>query len=574
MLENETKGWYGSYSLAGKRSAEKYNNIVHKNEILKGETRKIKIRDIFTPDEPKNDILEEHMDIFKQYSLDNNNVIKEHKKEMKKKEKNKIKSENEKSNFKYFFHNKHCSSNAKKEKRLPPEPGCTRYNPRYNYIWPKLLTGPRWKDVIGRKHKKIEIDKRDFVINNLENYDKYVINNGEIKCFVNMNKSTQRGAFIDNRDLRIRTDRPFSKISKSKHEKNLACELTDGATRTYINGFLRYNLTESNKKNSLIKSNIVKNITEEYLSSHVSGKTLPELKMKLINRNKSHEINQNNLLEDENNKKYSFENSKSINNRDTRNRKSVNIDSDAATLGTSEQFISKIKNPAPDFSKIISRETREKVRAFRKDNIPFIVPNYSYVKERPIITAIYKNKEKGIRNKNKEFQGIDSTLNYDPNSFIEKYNNHLTSKTPKFKYMVSRPNKKGSPLPFYMQQVHDRSATYVFTDKSFELNNFSDGKYIPASSSFFPKRSFNNIINVGFANSKSFKVIDTDEDILAKKLQITQKLRLNHVNYEELVNEGALNKFDNFSYKTILKKKKKGNSNKPIMSFEVNEEIS
>ena len=97
MLENETKGWYGSYSLAGKRSAEKYNNIVHKNEILKGETRKIKIRDIFTPDEPKNDILEEHMDIFKQYSLDNNNIIKKNKKEKKKKEQNKLKSQNEKS---------------------------------------------------------------------------------------------------------------------------------------------------------------------------------------------------------------------------------------------------------------------------------------------------------------------------------------------------------------------------------------------------------------------------------------------------------------------------------------------
>ena len=138
--------------------------------------------------------------------------------------------------------------------------------------------------------------------------------------------------------------------------------------------------------------------------------------------------------------------------------------------------------------------------------------------------------------------------------------------------MVSRPNKKGSPLPFYMQQIHDRSATYVFSDKSLELNKFSEGKYIPASSTFFPKKSFNKIINVGFANSKTFKEVGTDEDILSKKLLITQKLKLNHVDYEELVNEGALNKFDNFSYKTIIKKKKKDNLNKPIMSFEVNEE--
>ncbi len=46
MAENETKGWYGSYSLAGKHSAEKFNNIVHKNEILRGEHKKARIHDL------------------------------------------------------------------------------------------------------------------------------------------------------------------------------------------------------------------------------------------------------------------------------------------------------------------------------------------------------------------------------------------------------------------------------------------------------------------------------------------------------------------------------------------------
>ena len=571
MVENDTKGWFGSFSLAGKHSAEKYNNIVHKDEILKGETRKIKIRDMFTPDEPKQDILDEHLDILKMYSLDSK-IIKKHKIEQKKiKAQKNLKIQKEFDNLKYFFHKQHCLSNERRKKKTAPEPGCTRYYPNYNYIWPKLLTGPKWKDLLGRKQRKIEKDKRDYVINNLENYDKYVINSGDIKCFVNMNKTTQRGDFIDNKDVRIRTDRPFSKTSKSKQKTSLAYQLTDGAARTFINGFYRYkNLYENNK--NLKRENKEKNNKEEILSSSNVSITNPsqEYKINLINKNFRNEVNKNNLIQDE---KYqsSLIDSKSINFRKKRN-KSFYIDSDVATVGTSEQINFKKKNPAPDFSKIISREKREKVKAFKIDNVPFIVPNYSYVKERPIITAIYKKKEKTIKNKNKQFLGIDSTLNYDPNSAIEKYNNHLTSKTPKFKYMISRPNKKGSPLPFYMQQVHDRSVTYLFTDKSFQLNKFPEGKYIPASSTFFPKKSFNKIINVGFANSKSFKEIDTDEDILAKKLQITQKLKLSHVDYEELVNEGALNKFDNFSYKTILKKKKKGISNKPIMSFEVNEE--
>ena len=576
MIANEANGWFGSYSLAGKRSAEKYTNIVHKNEILKGETRKIKIRDMFTPDEPKEDILEEHIDILKMYSFDDS-ILKKRKMEQKNKAQNNLKSKNENSNFKYFFHNKHCVTKSRKEKRVPPEPGCTRYHPNYDYIWPKLLTGPKWGDVLGRKQKKIEIDNRDFVINNLENYDKYIINNGDTKCFVNMNKSTQRGDFIDNKDLRIRTDRPFSKTSKSKHKKNLAAELADGATRTYKNGFYKkYNLTENNKVEKIspgqLKKNLVNNNQKEYLFSESSSRTPNEYRLNFINQNIKNEINKNNEIRDDNLPSNSSE-SKSYNLfQRKRNIKTFHIDSDLATMGSSEQVKSKTKNPAPDFSKLISREKREKVKAFRKDNVPFIVPNYSYVRERPIVTAIYKKRKKTNKNKKIEFLGIDSALNYNPNSIFEKYNNHFSPKAPKFKYMTSRPNKKGSPLPFYMQQVHDRSAIYLVTDKSLKLNNFSDGKYIPASSTFFPKKSFNNIINVGFANSKSFKELDTDEDILSKKLQIKQHLKLNHVDYEELANEGALTKFDNFCYKTILKKKKKGNPNKPIMSFEVYEE--
>ena len=76
MLENEEKGWYGSYSLAGKRSAEKFNNIIHKNEILKGEHKRVKIPDIFSPDEIKHNNLEEKLNIYKVYSYDSDTLKK------------------------------------------------------------------------------------------------------------------------------------------------------------------------------------------------------------------------------------------------------------------------------------------------------------------------------------------------------------------------------------------------------------------------------------------------------------------------------------------------------------------
>jgi hypothetical protein len=145
MLENEAKGWYGSYSLAGRRSAENFNNILHKNEILKGENKKIKITDLFAPDEVvKLNRHEEKLDIYKIYSLSGNTLKKKIIQKYKEDEEPKEKKGNKKFNL--FYHNRHCSLENKKVGASAYEPGCTRYSPNYNYIWPKLITGIKWGD--------------------------------------------------------------------------------------------------------------------------------------------------------------------------------------------------------------------------------------------------------------------------------------------------------------------------------------------------------------------------------------------------------------------------------------------
>jgi glycosyltransferase involved in cell wall biosynthesis len=63
--------------------AEKFNNIVHKNEILRGEHKKARIHDLFHPDDPKLVNLEDHLDVFKMYSFDDNIFKKLKKKEKK-----------------------------------------------------------------------------------------------------------------------------------------------------------------------------------------------------------------------------------------------------------------------------------------------------------------------------------------------------------------------------------------------------------------------------------------------------------------------------------------------------------
>ena len=190
MLENEAKGWYGSYSLAGRRSAEKFNNILHKNEILKGDNKRIKIPDMFAPDEMKPNHANDKLDIYQIYSLDSASL----KKKIKQKYDDEEKQSKDKpiKKFSLFFHNRHCSLENKRVGLTTYEPGCTRYSPNYNYIWPKLITGIKWDAQMGRKKKKVQIDNRDFIINNLENYDKYVINSGFVKCFVNMNNKKKK----------------------------------------------------------------------------------------------------------------------------------------------------------------------------------------------------------------------------------------------------------------------------------------------------------------------------------------------------------------------------------------------
>ena len=186
--------------------------------------------------------------------------------------------------------------------------------------------------------------------------------------------------------------------------------------------------------------------------------------------------------------------------------------------------------------------------------------------------AIYKKDRNIKKYKPIPFEGMIMGLDYDPDKIIEKYNNHQSPKVPNFKNMTSRPNKKGSPLPSFLQKVYDRSASYLTTDKSLKLNYFPEGKYIPASNSFFPKRSYNKIINLKMVNSKMFLQQSTDEDIQKKKNEVTQKLKLENADYEELKIEGLLNKFDNFSYKTILRKKPREDLKKLIMSFESEEQ--
>ena len=181
--------------------------------------------------------------------------------------------------------------------------------------------------------------------------------------------------------------------------------------------------------------------------------------------------------------------------------------------------------------------------------IPFITPNYTLVTERSLTMTDYdRNKHHYI--KNKQLKSLDYSFSFKPDKLIDKYNNHIPPKVPNFNYMTSRPNKENCPLPTYMQNVHDRLSVFNLNDKSLLLNNYSKRGYSPASTTFFPKKSFNNIINYSVINSKKNMENKKDEDLEKKydllKLQINYEPKI----CKQLVKEGTINKFDKITLKT------------------------
>jgi hypothetical protein len=185
------------------------------------------------------------------------------------------------------------------------------------------------------------------------------------------------------------------------------------------------------------------------------------------------------------------------------------------------------------------------------------------------MTDYDKSKMKSNKSRPK-YRGLDYSFLYQPDEIIDKYNNHISPKVPNFDYMTSRPTKKNSPLPPFMQNVHDRKSMEIITEKSLKLNNYPNGKFLTPSSSFLPKKSFNNIINLNVLNSENLKGKNLkDEFYENQREELRSSLNFFHKNYDELIKEGALSKFDNITLKTNQRRKiDPGDIDKFVINFD------
>ena len=438
------------------------------------------------------------------------------------------------------------NSNKKKNKQLEKEitkikqkrnktkdertPSCTKYNPNYSIRQKKSLSGPEWKKITGRK-SNIKKDNFPFYINQ----DNTIINNLSGKSFIDMRKQISREYFYKNKNS----------LHNNKNNFNVRSKSSNNLLRNKPDLLIKKCLT--NKSNKLIISNFhsLKNNNDKINYSNNNSQS---------NNNYSSEESSKDSYD--NYKIYYMQQFKKKNKNEFKNLKKNNL-------------LDKKKIKAPDFNQFISREHYEKINN-KKEVIPFNLPNYKSVRERPIMMVVYNQKKyiKKNRCKSALLKRVDNLMYFDPNKILNKINNYKTIHAPNFKLMTSRPNNN-DPLPAYMKKIFNRSSCLNFTELSLKMNNYSNSNFAENKNGFFPKKSYNKIINMNLLKSKkffnNFYGKNMNQRFVKKNLLIENSMKFYKKNFNELLKDDFLNKFDCVTYKTI--KKNKEIDEKDIQNF-------
>ena len=549
MFENPRKGWHGSYSRAGRVSAEQYQMILNKDKILY-EKKKIKLKnlDFFSQnDEEEQKINENEIDIFS-LPPDMDKQMKLKKKQGKKKEicttfysKDLIE--------KYKYHQTHHKEYKKFQEEHGYEPSSAKYFPKLDFIWPRTITGPKWEELSGRNNRKAFgfLAQQNKTYYDSKSYLKHKDLIPDHNVFIQMNKQTERGDFATHNDVRIRNDKPF-------------CQ-------TDVN-FYKSNKNNNNKKNFSIDEN----------SKMVSRFSISNIKNRasVINRaimNRASLINRGSILNrgsvltrgsilKRNNNRLSI-----ITNTDFNKINKLKIGLNNGSYSESNHI------KAPDFNKTISREKLSWIERDKDGIRPFFTPSYKLVTPKTITMVTYKEKHKS-KKPEKRMKGLEENLMFDKAEAMYNINNNKRPQVPNFKIMVSRPNDKG-PLPSYMIKKFDREALNNITQKSLKMNGFSDGKFMTEYSSFFPKKSFNQKINLSLLNNDDFLLNNNMGEVMSKlgsNGAMSKVMEFYTKNLDNITQENVSSKIDNITLKTVNKPKRISKREENLFKIDLNQD--
>jgi hypothetical protein len=518
MFENTAKGWHGSYSIVGRSSAEKYHLILIKDIILSGRVKKKKIKTIFSPDKTdKKEKLknENKIDIFEEPP------IKEKKERIheylaKRKEICEPYSAlNIPEKYKYHQHHHRELHNyniiMKQSKKFTT--GSGNYNPKMDYIWRKTITGPSWNIISGREKK---------IIKSKDN----VLLNEKLKEKNKIKKSMDETEKISKPNLTLDSIKNLNKM-----ENLLECKKIN---TTFFQKFYGVPMIKQTKRGDLpITYDLRIRNDKPYILS---------------------ESDKNNNNSNETKKDKNREELTDI----TKISRNINKSKSRIKSKEEEQKFRK-KNTkiikCIDFSKGLSREQYSMFKT-SKDIHPFNTPKYSQVESRCLTMVSYSSQlnQKKLR---KKFKGVDNTLFFNPDKVINKVNNHKEVSVPNFKIMVSRPDDK-SPLPSYMINKFDRASLETVTQKGLKMNGYANVGFKTYTSSFYPKSSFNKVINYKLLNSDKF--VDSNLDGLLDKMKDNPHMRKLIEFYSSNAEDNFENNnsnFDAITFKTIHPEKKR-----------------
>ena len=427
MFENPRKGWHGAYSISGRVTAEHFDEILRKEDILnKNDEKKLEIKDYFEPDPEINniDFLYDNLGAFKVYHKE-----KKHFSESISKAINDRNIKNKNNNQK--IPKTLLNSTSKKENVLIQN---NIYNPKYDLVFSKTLTGINWNKMRGRRNPDVNINNNsnsNDKCHKLKEKNKNISLTSNNNWLLDMNNYTKRGEFIDLKDIRMRYDKPFK---KEKYNKPNIIDINN-IVSNYCN----------TKSSRISKRN---NIKTYYYNGRNQGKNKNFDESKLNNIKKS-------------------------------------------KLKLKQSLSQKIK--VPDFKKYLPRIYYEKFRlkkGFEKNNYLISLSlNYDLIREKNISDIKFNHKKN--ENKVKIFKGIKSTLLSDCYKYFDKYNNHYESKTPNIKLMSSRNNK------FNTNNNNEKSNDYLRPSlSSFYKNSFNNIINLKlVNSIFFEKQGNKNIRN-------------------------------------------------------------------------------
>ena len=618
----DERNWYNNLSEAGKR-ATKLNILLARTQLnSKLDEKNSKNKDCliisaFESSENKkkfdDDEDKEEIDIF---SI--NKINKKLKSKNNYKKINNFLKKKFENRKKYKYHDTHMKNIKKKEEQS--NPSCTKYNPKYDSISRGIKSMPLWEKVTGRIQPKKEIFEHKFYLQH-ENIEDTMAG----KAFIDMSKQILKRSFDNDKNIKEKMNKTHNfynnniNISNSYHSNNnrpLTTRIVQKNYNRQNSGISSYsNLSEQKMKKLpigrptsafLLKKKIKKNILNNKIKHFKNISKLDKsANINTTNINSLIDISNNNIQVNSGINNSIYKKNNYLSKDDDKNHENDNDYSDLSTdsYDLFKHIYTKKKKPkddakeysynlkkrttnsfcsfkkkrrqeikAPDFKKCLSRESLSKIEDNKISVTPYLLPNYESIKPKPAMMVAYnRKKHKTKRAKSASLLNLDNRFYYDENRALDNINNHLFIHPPDFNRMTSRPIDN-DPLPSYMKNIYDRNNCYGISAYSLKLNNYKNRDYTSFTSSFWPKISFNKVINLNLLKSKKFLdniIFDENKNEIKNKI-FGKALKFYNKNYEEILKEEGLPKFDNVTYKSYDKKK---NLKLNELLKQINEEI-